>query len=323
MTEHTMKAIVCRRYGPPEVLRYEDVEKPAVGDDDVLIKVYAASVNPLDWHVMRGTPYLMRIQGGFRGPTTARLGFDVAGDVHAVGRNVTAFKPGDQVFGIGKGTLAEYSCASASAVVGKPRRMTFEQAAAAPVAAFTALQGLRDYAHVQPAQKVLINGAAGGVGTFAVQVAKSFGAHVTGVCSTPNVEMVRAIGADEIVDYTKDDFAGRKREYDVLLDCVGNRSLRACLSVLTPKGTCVVVGGPAAILRALACSRFVRRKLVAQISKPNLSDLGRVSELMEAGTITPVIGKRYMLHDAAEAIRHLETGHASGKVVVTMNGEIR
>jgi len=326
-----VKAIIYRDYGPPDVLRYEDIEKPVPAGHEVLIRVRAASLNPLDWHFMRGSPYVMRLGAGLRRPRMTQLGVDVAGHVEAVGGNVTHFRPGDQVFGGCRGALAEYACASESSLIGKPERLTFEQAAAVPVAGYTALQGLRDKGHVQPGQHVLINGAAGGVGTFAVQIARSFGAHVTGVCSTTNVEMVRSIGAAQVIDYTKDDFTTRRWQYDLMFDCIGNRSLSACLGALTPRGTYVVVGGPngrwigplASLLKTLLLSPFVSRKLVGCLAKPNVEDLTAVSALMTAGKLTPVIGRQYRLCEAPDAIRYLETGHARGKLVVTMNGETR
>jgi NADPH:quinone reductase-like Zn-dependent oxidoreductase len=321
-----VKAIIYRDYGSPDVLRYEDIETPTPAEHEVLIRVRAASVNPLDWHFMRGRPYVMRLGAGLRKPRARQLGVDVAGQVEAVGGNVTHFKPGDHVFGGCRGALAEYVCASESRLIRKPDRLTFEQAAAVPVAAYTALQGLRDKGHVQTGQHVLINGAAGGVGTFAVQIAKSLGAHVTGVCSTTNVEMVRSIGADRVVDYTQEDFSARGTQYDVMFDCIGNRSLSACLGALTPRGTYVVVGGPngrwigplASLLKTLVLSPFVSRKLVGCLAKPNIDDLTAVCELMTAGTLTPVIGRQYRLCEAPDAIRYLETGHARGKVVVTV-----
>jgi NADPH:quinone reductase-like Zn-dependent oxidoreductase len=326
-----MKAIVYRSYGSPDVLRYEDVDKPTAGDNEVLIRVNVASVNPLDWHFMRGKPYVMRLGAGVRKPNWTRLGVDVAGQVEATGRSVTRFKPGDQVFGGCRGAFAEYVCTSESRLISKPEGVTFEQAATVPVAAFTALQGLRDKGRIQPGQHVLVNGAAGGVGTFAVQIAKSFGTHVTGVCSTANVEMVRSIGADQVIDYTHDDFTTRRQQYDLLLDCIGNRSLFSCVSAVTPRGTYVVVGGPdgrwlgplAHLMGALALSPFVSQRVVAFIAKPNQDDLATVCELMTSGKLAPVIGRRYRLCEAADAIRYLETGHARGKVVVTMNGDIR
>lgn len=238
-----MKAIVYSNYGSPDVLKYEEIEKPTPGDDEVLIKVCATSVNPADWHFMRGTPYMIRLMLGLRKPKNRRLGIDVAGVVEAVGRNAIRFKPGDEVFGNCIGAFAEYVCTSESKLVTKPRSITFEQAATVNVAALTALQALRDKARVQAGQKVLINGAAGGVGTFAVQIAKSFGADVTGVCSTRNVEMVRSIGADRVIDYTREDFTSSGQRYDIILDCIGNHSLSEYRRVLNPKGIYVGIGG--------------------------------------------------------------------------------
>jgi len=323
-----MKAIVYYNYGSPDVLKCEEIEKPTAGDNEVLIRVRAASVNPFDWHFMRGTPYMVRIQAGLRKPKDKRLGVDVAGQVEAVGRNVTQFRPGDEVFGACRGAFAEYACASESALVMKPDNVTFEQAASAPVAAFTALQGLRDKGQIQPGQKVLINGAAGGVGTFAVQIAKWFGADVTGVCSTRNADMVRSIGADRVIDYTQEDFTKSGQRYDLFFDCVGNHSLLACRRVLNPKGIYIVVGGPdgrwlgplARMIKTLVLSRFVSQKLVAfflaRLSKDG--DLAILRELMKAGKVTPVIDKRYRLSEVPEAIRYLEEGHARGKVVITL-----
>jgi NADPH:quinone reductase-like Zn-dependent oxidoreductase len=323
-----MKAVVYARYGPPEVVQIADIEKPVPKDDEVLLKVRAASVNPLDWHFMRGTPYLVRLMTGLREPKDRRLGVDVAGQVEAVGGNVTQFKPGDEVFGSCRGAFAEYACASQSALVRKPDNVTFEQAASVPVAAFTALQGLRDKGHIQPGQKVLINGAAGGVGTFAVQLAKSFGAEVTGVCSTRNVEMVRSIGADRVIDYTQKDFTKIGQRYDLFLDCVGNHSLLGCRRVLNPKGTYVPVGGTAdrwmigplaRAIAALVLSWFVSQKLVIFfLAKTEKEDLALMCELMQAGKVSPVIDKCYSLSEVPEAIRYLEKGHARGKVVITL-----
>ncbi len=323
-----MKAAVYTRYGPPDVVQIAEVEKPVPKDDEVLIKVRAASVNPLDWHLMRGMPYLVRIPVGLRKPKDKRLGVDVAGQVEAVGRNVAQFNPGDEVFGVCRGALAEYACASEAALAMKPRNVTFEQAASAPIAAFTALQGLRDKGHIQPGQKVLINGAAGGVGTFAVQIAKSFGADVTGVCSTRNVDMVRSIGADRVIDYTQEDFTKSGQRYDLFFDCVGNHSLSASRRVLNPKGIYIPVGGSAGrwmigplarSITALVLSRFVSQKLVIFfLAKASKEDLTVMRELMEAGKVTPVIDKRYNLSEVSDAIRYLEAGHARGKVVITL-----
>jgi NADPH:quinone reductase-like Zn-dependent oxidoreductase len=326
-----MKAALYSRYGPPEVVQIAEVEKPVPKDNEALIKVRAASVNPLEWHFMRGMPYFVRMLTGLRKPKNTRLGVDVAGQVEVVGKNVTQFKPGDAVFGACRGAFAEYACASESALAIKPDRVTFEQAAAAPIAAFTALQGLRDKGHIQPGQKVLINGAAGGVGTFAVQIAKSFGAEVTGVCSTRNVDMVRSIGADRVIDYTREDFTQCGQRYDLFFDCVGNHSLSACRRVLNPKGTYVPVGGTsdrymigplARALATLVLSWFVSQKLVIFfLAKPNKEDLAVMRELMAAGKVTPVIDKLYSLSEVPEAIRYLEKGHARGKVVITLGEE--
>jgi NADPH:quinone reductase-like Zn-dependent oxidoreductase len=321
-----MKAIVYYNYGSPDVLKCEEIEKPTAGDNEVLIRVRAASVNPFDWHFMRGTPYMVRIQAGLRKPKDTRLGVDVAGQVEAVGRNVTQFRPGDEVFGACRGAFAEYACASESALVMKPDNVTFEQAASAPVAAFTALQGLRDKGQIQPGQKVLINGAAGGVGTFAVQIAKWFGADVTGVCSTRNADMVRSIGADRVIDYTQEDFTKSGQRYDLFFDCVGNHSLLACRRVLNPKGIYIVVGGPdgrwlgplARMIKTLVLSRFVSQNLVMFLARRSKEDLTIMHELMKAGKVTPVIDKRYKLSEVPEAIRYLEEGHARGKVVITL-----
>jgi NADPH:quinone reductase-like Zn-dependent oxidoreductase len=328
-----MKAVVYRNYGSADVLRFEDIERPTPRDDGVLIRVRAASVNPLDWKLMKGGPYALRILLGLLQPKIKRPGVDVAGKVEAVGRNVTQFKPGDEVFGTCRGAFAEYVCTSESAsglksvLVMKPDNVTFEQAASAPIAALTALQGLRDKGQIRPGQKVLINGAAGGVGTFAVQIAKSFGADVTGVCSTRNVDMVRSIGADRVIDYTKEDFTKGAQRYDLLLDCVGNHSLPACRRVLNPKGVLVMVGAPAnaqlsgilaGVIGALVLSQFVSQKLVAFIAKSSKEDLTIVGELMATGKVTPIIDRCYKLSEAPDAFRYMEEGHARGKVVITV-----
>lgn len=321
-----MKAITYQNYGSPDVLKYEEIEKPKAGDDEVLIKVRAASINPLDWHYMRGTPHAMRIMTGLRKPKETRLGVDVAGEVEAVGRNVTEFKPGDEVFGSCSGAFAEYACTSASKLVIKPDNVTFEQAAAVNVAALTALQGLRDKGKIRAGQKVLINGASGGVGTFAVQIAKSFGADVTGVCSTRNLDMVRSIGADHVIDYTREDFAKTAQRYDLILDCFATHSLLALRRVLNPKGRYIGVGGPigstiallAGLVTAPVLSWFVSQKFAVFIAKLSKEDLTIMRELMEAGKVTPVIDRRYSLSEVPEAIRYLEEGHARGKVVITL-----
>jgi NADPH:quinone reductase-like Zn-dependent oxidoreductase len=321
-----MKAIVYYNYGSPDVLKCEEIEKPAAGDNEVSIKVRAASVNPLDWHFMRGAPYVVRIMTGLLKPKVTRLGVDVAGQVEAVGRNVTQFKPGDEVFGACRGAFAEYACTAESAVVMKPDNVTFEQAGSVHVAALTALQGLRDKGRIQPGQKVLINGAAGGVGTFAVQIAKSFGAEVTGVCSTRNVDMVRSIGADRVIDYTQEDFTKTGQHYDIFFDCFANHSLSACRRVLNPKGIYIAVGGPsgstigilAGWITALVWSWFVSQKFVTFMARSNKEDLTILRELMATGKVTPVIDRRYKLSEVPEAIRYLEEGHARGKVVITL-----
>jgi NADPH:quinone reductase-like Zn-dependent oxidoreductase len=324
-----MKAILYTKYGPPDVLQLTDAATPVPKDHQVLMRIRAASVNPLDWHYMRGTPYLVRTQGGWRKPKDLRLGVDVAGQVEAVGKDVTQFKPGDEVFGACKGAFAEYVCASQRLLALKPANVTFEQAAAVPVAAFTALQGLRDKGQIRPGQKVLINGAAGGVGTFAVQIAKVFGANVTGVCSTRNVEMVRSIGADHVIDYTREDFTRNGQRYDLIFDSVGNHSLSDCRRTLTPEGTLVLVGGPdegnwlgpmTGMLKAVVLSRFVSQKLLPFLAHLSKEDLMIIRGLLEAGKVVPVIDRSYPLRDVPEAIRYLEEGHARGKVVITMDG---
>jgi len=321
-----MKAILCPGYGPPAVLKLEDVPKPAPADNEILIKVRAAAVNPLDWHMMRGSPHFVRLVAGLLRPKDSRTGVDVAGQVEAVGSNVTRFKPGDEIFGCCKGAFAEYACAAESTVALKPASLTFEQAAAVPVAAFTALQGLRNKGNLQPGQKVLINGAAGGVGTFAVQIAKSFGAEVTAVSSTRNVQMVRSLGADQVIDYTSKDFTAAGQTWDLLFDSIGNHSLAACRRVLQPTGTYVIVGsnargliGPMArMLFAMLLSRFVAQNLVGFIANVNQQDLALLRDLILAGKLSSVIDRSYPLSKVPEAIRYLETGHAQGKVAITV-----
>jgi NADPH:quinone reductase-like Zn-dependent oxidoreductase len=321
-----MKAIVFHNYGSPDVLKYEEVEKPTAGDNEVLLRVRAAAVNPLDWHQMRGTPYILRLWG-LRKPKFTRLGVDVSGEIEAVGRNVTQFKPGDAVFGACRGAFAEYACTSDSGLVFKPDNVTFEQAASVPVAAFTALQGLRDKGQIQRGQKVLINGAAGGVGTLAVQIAKWFGADVTGVCSARNVDMVRSIGADQVIDYLQEDFTKSGQRYDLIFDCVGNHSLFACRRVLNPKGRYVVVGAPGGpwvgplslVIKGLVLSRFVSQTMVMLLGRKSKEDLTIMHELMAAGKVMPVIDRRYRLIEVPAAIRYLEEGHARGKVVITLS----
>ena len=287
----------------------------------------AASVNPLDWHYMRGTPFVLRLAAGLRKPKVTRLGADLAGQVDAVGKHVTQFQPGDEVFGVCKGAFAEYVCASESAVVLKPANLTFEQAAAVPVAACSALQGLRDKGQIQRGQKVLINGAAGGVGTFAVQLGKVFGADVTGVCSTRNLDMVRSIGAHHVIDYTQEDFTTSGQQYDLIFDAAGNHSLSDCRRALTPEATLVLVGGPnkgrwvgplTGVLKAVVVSRFVSQKLRPFLAHSSKADLIVLRELLDAGKVAPVIDRSYPLSDVPEAIRYLEEGHARGKVVIRM-----
>ena len=325
-----MKAAIYTQYGPPDiVVQITNVEKPVPKDDELLIKVHAASVNPLDSHLMKGGPYIVRVLLGLGKPKIKRPGVDVAGQVEAVGENVTQFKSGDEVFGLCKGTFAEHVCAPESAVVIKPDNVTFEQAAAVPVAALTALQGLRDKAKIRPGQKVLINGAAGGVGTLAVQIAKFFGAHVTAVCSTRNVDMVRSIGADHVIDYTQQDFTkiNPGQCYDIIFDNVGNHSLSACRRLLNPKGINLMVGvlGGRGILSlltrlvtALVWSRFISQKFICFIAKLNKQDLTLLSELLATGKLTPVIDKCYSLNQVPEAIRYLSEQHARGKVVIIL-----
>jgi NADPH:quinone reductase-like Zn-dependent oxidoreductase len=327
-----MKAIVYRRYGSSDVLEYEETDKPTVGDDQVLIKVRAASVNPFDWHFMRGTPYFLRIQTGLRKPKETRLGVDVAGQVEAVGRNVTRFRTGDEVFGSCRGAFAEYACASESALVMKPDNITPEQAAAVPMAAYTALQGLRDKGQLQPGQKVLVNGASGGVGTFAVQIAKALGADVAGVCSTRNVDIVRSLGADRVIDYTQEDFTRSGQRYDLIFDCAANRSLSAVRRALNPTGKYIMVGGPtgrwmigllARAIAGLLWSRFVSETMIIFTAKRSQQDLTTICELIKAGKVTPVIDKRFRLSEVPAAARYLEQGHARGKVIISVESDHR
>jgi NADPH:quinone reductase-like Zn-dependent oxidoreductase len=323
----TMQAIVNRKYGSPDDLKLEEIDKPALGDDGVLVRVRAASVNPYDWHFMRGLPYIARPMLGLRKPKKSVSGVDLAGQVEAVGKNVTQCRPGDEVFGAGReGSLAEYVCGGENDFAPKSVGLTFEQAAAIPMAGCTALQALRDGGQLQPGQKVLINGAAGGVGTFAVQIAKALGADVTGVCSTSNVDLVRSIGADQVVDYTREDFARSDRRYDLVLDLVANRSLSDLRRALTPEGALVLSGGGGGrllgpvglIFRANVRSRFVSQRLISFLAQLGRDDLVALTELIEAGKVTPVVDRTYPLSEAPEAIRYLETGHARGKVVVTV-----
>ena len=322
-----MKAIVYRRYGPPDVLKLEEIEKPTSGSDEIFIRVRAASLNPYDWHFMRGTPYFLRLMAGLGKPKYTRIGADVAGQVEAVGKNVTRFKAGDAVFGACRGAFAEYACAGESKVVLKPEEVTFEQAACIPIAGLTALQSLRDKGHIKAGQKVLINGASGGVGTFAVQIAKNFGADVTGVCSARNVEMVRSIGAQSVIDYTQQDFTNNEKQYDLIIDCVGNHSLLECMRSLNSKGILVMAGGEAgrwmvgAMGRAMVApilSRLANKKVAVILARLNKEDLTALGELVAAGKVTPVVDRRYRLREVPEAMRYLEEGHARGKVVISV-----
>ena len=324
-----MKAIIQTAYGGPDVLQLKEVERPVVAGSDVLVRVKAASVNPLDWHYMRGEPFLMRVSSGLRMPKQTSVGVDFAGTVEAVGSSVKQFKPGDEVFGGRTGAFAEYvSVPEDKAILLKPANVTFEEAAAAPVAAITALQAVRDRGHVQPGQSVLINGAAGGVGTFAVQIAKALGARVTGVCSTKNLEMVSEIGADEVIDYTRQDFTRGEQRYDLMIDIAGTRSWSECKRVLHPKSTLVIVGGPspnrwlgplshtaAMGLSTLRVSQNVVPFFLAQLDKENLTVF---QGLLESGKVKPVIDRTYPLSETGEAVGYLEQGHARGNVVITV-----
>src|SRR6266516_7430233 len=324
-----MKAIVYHEYGSADVLKCEEIEKPVPRDDQVLIKVRATSINPLDWRLMKGKPRVLRIMPRLLKMPIGRPGVDVAGEVAAVGANVKQFKPGDAVFGACPAALAEYACTRESGIAIKPDNVTFEQAASINVAGLTALQGLRDKGKLQPGHKVLVNGAAGGVGTFAVQIARTLGAHVTGVCSTRNVEMVRSIGADEIIDYTQNDFTTRKQRYDLILDCVGNHSFSECRRVLNPEGRCIMIGAPhdismtvllSSIIKTLVLSFFSSPKAVMFVAKPSPDDLTLLGEFIASGKLKPVIDSTHSLHDTVAAIRRVEEGHARGKVIITFDG---
>src|SRR5437762_4084407 len=329
--EPHMKAVVYTNYGSPDVLEIRDVKKPTPNDDQVLVKVRAASLNPLDWHFMEGTPYIMRALGaGLRKPKDPRLGVDLAGEVEAVGKNVTQFKPGDEVFGTGHGAaFAEYVCAGKTKLALKPANLTFEQAAAVPVAGLTALQGLRDKGKVQAGQKVLINGAVGGVGTFAVQIAKSFGADVTGVWCTRDLDMVRSLGVDHVIDFTKEDFVKSTERYDVILDNFGTHPLLGFRRVLNPQGKYVMIGGGGPndnrwigpfgrLIQALVISPFVSQKMGMMMAQLTKSDLSILGDMMQSGKVKPVIDRTYKLSELPAAIAYLEEGHARGKVVITV-----
>jgi NADPH:quinone reductase-like Zn-dependent oxidoreductase len=328
--EHSVKAIVQERFGPPEVLQLSDVDPPEVGPDDVLIQVMAAAVNPYDWHLLRGEPYVARLSGlvGLTRPKQRVAGIDAAGVVAAVGADVEHLRAGDEVFGLVPGAFAEYARAAADSVVRKPAALSFEEAAAVPMAAQTALRGIRDVGEVRAGQRVLVNGAAGGVGTFAVQLAAALGAEVTGVCSTGNVELVRSIGAAHVVDYTREDFPDGRVRYDVILDNVGNQPLGRLRRALTPRGTLVtnaggspgghLIGPIARILQVAAVGPFVRQRLRVLQDRWQREHLLAVAEFLEAGTLAPVLDRMYPLADAAAAIAYVEQGHARGKVVLTV-----
>lgn len=326
-----MKAILFTRYGSPDVLQVTEVEKPVPNENQVLIKVMAASANPLDWHRMRGEPFLARMGEGLRKPQDPRLGADVAGQVESVGKNVTEFKPGDEVFGaVGAGSFAEYVCTRDKNLALKPANVSFEAAAAAPVVGYTTLQGLRDHGKIRAGQKVLVNGAAGGIGTFAVQLAKSYGTEVTGVCSTRNLDMVCSIGADHVVDYTREDFTRTGQQYDLIYDAIGNRSIFDYRRALAPLGKCVIAGFTSLprlfehmVLGPLVSRRGNRKVGMMGISNAKKEDLLTIQELLETGKVVSVIDRRYPLTETAEAIRYLETLHARGKVIINVGTHSR
>ena len=323
----SMQAIIYRCYGSPDVLELETIEKPTPLDKEVLVKIKAASVNPLDWHYMRGSPYIMRFGTGLGTPDESRLGMDFSGTVEAVGKNVTQFKLGDEVFGGRTGAFAGYvTIAEDRALMNKPSNISFEQAASVPIAGITALQALRDSGQLKPGQKVLINGASGGVGTFAVQIAKSLGAEVTGVCSGRNAEMVRSIGADHVIDYTREDYTENGQQYDLIIDMVGNHSLSENRQVLTPNGIFVIIGGEkgnwlgpfAAPIKAFMYSPFVDQEFGLMIGQMRQDDLGVLADLLKTGVVVPVIDRRYALSEVPEAIRYSEEGHARGKIIINL-----
>jgi len=321
-----MKAITQDSYGSHDVLRLEDVDEPAIGDDEILVRVHAASIHLGDWILMTGSPFIMRLATGLRRPKNRVPGTDVAGTVEAVGNQVTDLRPGDQVFGWAEGAFAEHARAGANQLVRKPSNLTFEQAAAVGVSASTALQLLRDNGNVKPGQKVLINGASGGVGTFAVQIAKSLGAEVTGVTSTKNVELVRSIGADHVIDYTREDFTRGAERYDLILDNVGNHSMARTRRALTPTGTLISNGGGHAngklgrTIRAMLVSMFVRQQAGPSVKTQNHDDLVALKALVEAGAVTPVVDRSYPLPETPKAIEHVAAGHARGTVVISVAG---
>jgi NADPH:quinone reductase-like Zn-dependent oxidoreductase len=325
--ETTMRAVIASEYGPPaDVLGLADIDTPAVGDDDVLVRVHAAGVNWADWAITRGLPYIIRPLYGLRRPRRRVRGSDVAGTVAAVGRHVTRLRPGDAVFGWCAGAFAEYARADARKLAPKPAGLTFEQAAAVPEAGVVALQALRDVARLRPGQKVLVNGASGGIGTFAVQLAKAFGADVTGVCSTANLDLVRSIGADRVIDYTREDFTTRGERYDLILDIADTHPLSARRRALTPTGTLIPnsgeggrwTGSAGRVIKARLLSPFVSQRLRPFVVKPTVGDLDALGALVDAGTVTPVVGGTYPLHATAEAVEHVGRGHTRGKVVITV-----
>ena len=324
-----MKAIVQDRYGSADVLELREIDKPVLKDGEVLVRVHAAGVDPGVWHLMTGMPYLIRVMGyGLRAPKERVRGRDMAGIVEAVGANVTGIKPGDEVFGTSEGSFADYASARPDRIASKPRNLTFEQAATVPISAQTAFQALRDVGQVRSGQSVLIIGAAGGVGSFAVQLAKAFGAHVTGVCSTTKADLVRSIGADQVIDYTRDEFADGTHQYDLIIDTAGNRSLSHLRRALAPQGTLVIVGGEGGGPWVGLLSRMIRTPMLAPFVRPQKlrvlssterkEDLEVLRGLIETGKVIPVIDRTYPLSDVPEAIRYLEKGHAKGKVVITV-----
>ncbi|MGO8950332.1 MAG: NAD(P)-dependent alcohol dehydrogenase [Ktedonobacterales bacterium] len=322
-----MKAIVHTRYGSPDVLALQEVEKPDPKGHEVLVQVHAASVNTLDWHLMRGQPFLVRTGGnGLSKPKDPRLGVDLAGRVEVVGANVTQFQVGDDVFGIGRGTFAEFACAAENSLALKPTDLSYEAAATVPIAAVTALQGLRDKGHVRPGEQVVVQGASGGVGTFAVQIAKAFGAEVTAVCSTRNVDQAGALGADHVIDYTQEDFTKKRQRYDLIVAVSGYHPISAYLRTLRSTGRYVLVGASTHLFWALfqalllgpVISRMGSKKLGGFVANPTQQDLVFLKELLESGKVVPVIDRRYPLSETAEAIRYLEEGHARSKVVITV-----
>ena len=325
-----MKSIIYRQYGTAEVLESVEIDIPEVTDNQVLLKVHAVSINPADWHFMRGTPYLLRLQTGLLKPKNGSFGFDMAGAVEAVGKNVSEFSVGDEVFGESRGALSEFAVISKDQCVMKPVNLSFEEAAAVPMVGFTALQALRDKAKIQSGQRVLIVGASGGVGTFTVQIAKSFGAHVTGVCSTRNVEMVRSIGADHVIDYTREEFSQCGDKFDIIIQTAGSYRLAEFRNVLTPAGTFVQAGdssGTKAVfgfslifgmLKTFAISRFTKQRMPAFLAKRSKADLIALKDLIESGKLRPVIDRIYPMAEIADAVRYLETGHARGKVIISL-----